>query len=96
MVASGTLEELFRQAALPLRLQIAVAPGHAARVAERLGSPGGISEVSDTSLSLTCHNGDKMSLIRRISDLGELVDDLQIKPPRLDEVYNHYMNQESA
>ena len=37
-----------------------------------------------------------MSLIRRIGDLGEMVDDLQIKPPRLDEVYSHYMNQESA
>jgi hypothetical protein len=37
-----------------------------------------------------------MALIRRISDLGDLVQDLQIKPPRLDEVYNHYMNRESA
>jgi Cu-processing system ATP-binding protein len=96
MVASGSLDELYRQAALPLRLQLAVAPGRAAQVAERLGSGTHISKVSETSLSLDCYNGDKMSLIRRIGDLGELVDDLQIKPPRLDEVYNHYMDQESA
>jgi Cu-processing system ATP-binding protein len=96
MAACGTLDELYQQAALPLRLQIAVAPGLAAGVAERLGSGTHISDVSDTSLSLDCCNGDKMSLIRRISDLGELVLDLQIKPPRLDEVYNHYMNLESA
>jgi Cu-processing system ATP-binding protein len=94
--ACGTLDELYQQAALPLRLQIAVAPGLAARVAERLGSSAPISEVSETSLSLDCYNGDKMALIRRISDLGDLVQDLQIKPPRLDEVYNHYMNRESA
>jgi Cu-processing system ATP-binding protein len=96
VVASGSLDELYRQAALPLRLQLAVAPGRAAQVAERLGSGTRISAVSETSLSLDCYNGDKMSLIRRIGDLGELVDDLQIRPPRLDEVYNHYMNQESA
>jgi Cu-processing system ATP-binding protein len=96
MVASGTLDELYQKAALPLRLEIAVAPGRAAGVAERLGSDANISDVSDTSLSLACDNSDKMSLIRRISDLGDVVDDLQIKPPRLDEVYSHYMNQESA
>ena len=96
MVASGTLDELYQQAALPLRLQIAVASGRAPGVAERLGSETNISNVSDTSLSLVCDNSDKMALIRRISDLGDVVDDLQIKPPRLDEVYSHYMNQESA
>ena len=94
--ACGTLDELYQQAALPLRLQLVVAPGLAARVAERLGSSAPISEVSETSLSLDCYNGDKMAMIRRISDLGDLVQDLQIKPPRLDEVYNHYMNRESA
>ena len=96
MVASGTLDELYQKAALPLRLQIAVASGRAPQVAERLGSDASISDVSDTSLSLACDNSDKMALIRRISDLGDVVDDLQIKPPRLDEVYSHYMNQESA
>ena len=96
MAACGTLDELYQQAALPLRLQIAVAPGRAAGVAERLGSGTHISDVSETSLSLDCRNGEKMSLIRRISDLGDLVQDLQIKPPRLDEVYSHYMNLESA
>ena len=96
MVASGTLDELYQKAALPLRLQIAVAPGRAPQVAERLGSDTSISDVSNTSLSLVCDNSDKMTLIRRISDLGDVVDDLQIKPPRLDEVYSHYMNQESA
>ena len=96
MVASGTLDALYHQAAVPLRLLIAVAPGLAPQVAVRLGTGTRISDINDTSLSLACDKGDKMSLIRRIGELGDLVDDLQIKPPRLDEVYSHYMNQESA
>jgi Cu-processing system ATP-binding protein len=94
MIASGTLDELYLQAALPVRLNITVASGLAASVAERLGSEINISDISDTTLSLSCFNGDKMSLIRRIGDLGDLVDDLQIKPPKLDEVYSHFMSRE--
>jgi hypothetical protein len=37
-----------------------------------------------------------MPLIRRISDLGDVVTDLQIMPPRLDEVYSHFMNGEPS
>jgi Cu-processing system ATP-binding protein len=94
VIASGTLDELYLQAALPVCLKIAVAPGLAARVAERLGSEINISDISDTTLSVSCFNGDKMSLVRRIGELGDLVDDLQIKPPNLDEVYSHFMNRE--
>ena len=69
-----------------------VAPGLASSVADRLGPEINVSDISDTTLCLSCFNGDKMPLIRRIGDLGDLVDDLQIKPPRLDEVYSHFMN----
>lgn len=96
MIASGTLDELFLQAALPVRLNIAVASGTASSVAERLGSEISISNISETTLSLSCFNGDKMSVIRRIGDLGDLVEDLQIKLPKLDEVYSHFMNREMS
>lgn len=96
MIASGTLDELFLQAALPVRLNIAVASGCASSVAERLGSGINISSISETTLSLSCFNGDKMSIIRRIGDLGDLVEDLHIKPPKLDEVYSHFMNREMS
>lgn len=92
IVASGTLDELYQQAALPVRLRISVTPGEASSVAERLGSKVNIGEVNNQTLNLSCFNGEKMPLIRRITDLGEVVNDLQIMPPRLDEVYSHFMN----
>ena len=94
MIAGGTLDELYLQAALPVRLEVSVTPGEASSVAERLGSAINIVEVGNKTLQLSCFNGDKMPLIRRISDLGEVVRDLQIMPPRLDEVYSHFMNGE--
>ncbi|MCK5091673.1 MAG: ABC transporter ATP-binding protein [Gammaproteobacteria bacterium] len=97
IVASGTLDELYQQAALPVRLRISVTPGEASSVADRLGSEVTIGkvnldDVNNQSLNLSCFNGEKMPLIRRITDLGDVVRDMQIMPPRLDEVYNHFMN----
>ncbi|NOR42033.1 MAG: ATP-binding cassette domain-containing protein [Gammaproteobacteria bacterium] len=92
LIASGTLEELYQQASLPVRLKVSVTPGEAPGVAERLGSEVTISKVNNQSLSLSCFDDDKMPLIRRITDLGDVVNDLQIMPPKLDEVYNHFMN----
>ncbi len=94
VVACGTLDELYQLAALPVSLKINVTPGQASLVAERLGSEVSIAEVNNQSLSLSCFNGEKMPLIRRITELGEVVNDMQIIPPRLDEVYKYFMNQE--
>lgn len=92
VVASGTLDELYQQAALPVRLRVSVTPGEASSVAERLGSEVNIGKINNQSLNLSCFNGEKMPLIRRITELGDVVSDLQIMPPRLDEVYSHFMN----
>jgi Cu-processing system ATP-binding protein len=96
MIASGSLDELYQQAALPVRMKISVTPGEASSVAERLGPEVNIGEVNNQALHLSCFNGDKMPLIRRITNLGEVVNDLQIIPPRLDEVYSYFMNGEPS
>ena len=92
IVASGTLDELYQQAALPVRLRISVAAGEASSVAERLGSEVNIGKVNNQSISLSCFKEEKMPLIRHISSLGDVVHDMQIMPPRLDEVYSYFMN----
>jgi Cu-processing system ATP-binding protein len=96
IVASGTLDELYQQAALPVRIKVYVTPGEASSVAERLGSEINIDAVNQHSINLSCVNGEKMPLIRRITSLGEVVSDLHIKPPKLDEVYNHFMNRDQS
>lgn len=96
IVASGTLDELYHQAALPIRMHINVKPGQASVIAERLGTGVNISNVNNQSLSLSCLKEEKMPLIRHISGLGEEVHDLQIMPPRLDEVYSHFMSGEGS
>ena len=92
IVAVGTLDELYHQVNLPTRINLKVKNGHASIITERLGSNVRIDKISEEKLSLLCSKEEKMPLIHHISSLGDDVDDLQIIPPRLDEVYSHYMN----
>ncbi|MDH5387825.1 MAG: ABC transporter ATP-binding protein [Gammaproteobacteria bacterium] len=96
VVASGTLNELYDLAALPIQLRIAVHAGESNSIAERLGSEVKISDINNQSLNISCLSEDKMPLIRRISEFGEVIEDMQIMLPRLDEVYSHFMNGEHS
>ena len=91
LVACGTLSELSLRATLPVKVKIEVVPGQSARLAERLGNEAGIRHVNNKSVDLECLQSEKMAMFRRISDLGELVEDVEITPPRLDDIYNFYM-----
>ncbi len=96
VVACGTLGELYQLAALPVRLKVSVSPGEANNVAQRLGSDINIDRISNQSLNLNCSNKEKMPLIRRITELGDSISDLQISPPRLDEVYSYFMSDDRS
>ncbi len=92
LIASGTLDDLYQQANLPVRFKIAVTPGEAVNVAERLGSQVDIQNVNNETINLQCILPEKMPLIRHITSMGEVVQDIQIMQPRLDEVYRHFMH----
>ncbi len=91
IVACGTLSALMRQAGLPIMVRLRIADGHTARVAEQLAPLGELRRVNDHGVELSCLGTTKMILFRRISELGEAVEDMDVMPPRLDDIYNHYM-----
>ncbi len=91
LVACGSLAELSEQTALLVKVQITVEPGQAGQVAEQLGSDSNISHVNDQCVNMECLNTEKMAIIRRLSDLGDVVHDIELSPPRLDEIYTYYM-----
>jgi len=92
IVAMGSLDELYQQATLPVQVKISIAEGQASRIAERMGSGVNILHVNNKSVQLSCFKEEKMPLIRHISSLGEDIHDMQIMPPRLDELYSHFMS----
>ena len=73
-----------------------VDPGTASIVAQRIGNGITLSKVNDRTVDLHCLNGDKMTVVRRIGELGQPVNDLDIVPPRLDQVYAHFAGEEET
>ena len=84
LVADGTLESLRRASHLPVRLQL-ITRQTAPALAETLGRP--VIALDDTKREITCGFDDKMALLRRIAALGPVIEDIEILPPSLDEVY---------
>ena len=91
LLALGTLAQLGQQLALPVKMHIMVKLGFAAHLAESLDSRSAIRQVNNQSVKLECLPTQKMAILKQLSGLGDSVYDLDITNPRLDEIYNFYM-----
>jgi len=85
LVGLGTLGDLREQAGLPVRFRLKVVNGNASVVADRLGSL--VLDRVPGELGVACPPRDKMTVLRTIAGLGPLVEDVEVVPPSLDDVY---------
>ena len=89
LVACGTLDELRRQAGLTTKIKVTVKPGGGERISETVGEQP-LRRINDHAIELTCAASEKLALVGRILDSGETVEDLEIVPPGLDALYEHF------
>ena len=94
LVACGTVAELRRAADLPVRMTVSVPAGQAPALARSLDGTAQLLKVNDASVDLACLGADKMTMVRRITDSGHSVLDLEIQPPNLEDLYVHYVGRE--
>ncbi|MCY1128282.1 ABC transporter ATP-binding protein [Frigidibacter sp. RF13] len=86
MVASGTLSDLRREAALPVTIHMTARNGYAADIAAAL--PGSIRFGAD--LQLSCSQEDKLGALARVTGLGDRLADIEVVPPSLEDIYSHF------
>jgi Cu-processing system ATP-binding protein len=91
LVACGTVAELSAQSGLPTLVRLETSPDKSAQVAQALTLTGDVRSINHDRLELSCFGASKMELVRGIAALGDAVVDMDIIPPRLDEVYQHFM-----
>lgn len=90
--ANDTLANLRRAAALPIRLQVTARPGAADRVAAELAA----GRRNGVLVDLTCAHDDKLARLGQIAGLGALVEDVEVIPPSLEDLYSHFSSQTNA
>lgn len=86
LVANDTLAGLRRRAALPIQLQIAARPDAADEVARHLSG----ARLNGARVDVTCQHIDKLNRLAAIANLGDMIEDLEIVPPSLEELYAHF------
>lgn len=86
LVANASLEVLQMSAALPTELIIKPMPGKLADLLKRMPD----AVIHADQLMLACQATNKATTLRKLWALEELVADIQVKAPRLDDVYRFY------
>ncbi|MCX7567753.1 ABC transporter ATP-binding protein [Sulfitobacter sp. F26169L] len=86
MVATGSLTDLRREAALPVAMHITAINGYDADVLSVL--PDAIRVGS--ALHLTCTQEEKLGTLALVAGLKEKVADIDVIPPSLEDIYSHF------
>ncbi|RUS59530.1 ABC transporter ATP-binding protein [Pseudorhodobacter sp. E13] len=86
LVASGTMPDLRRDAALPVALHITPCNGYAPDLMAAF--PGATLLRGD--VHLTCAQGEKLGLLAQIAAQHSKVADVEIIPPSLEDIYSHF------
>lgn len=86
LVAEDALGNLRRRAGLPILLKVKTADDAGDRVAASLTG----ARINGRRVELTCAPDEKMKYLARITALGALVDDVDVLPPSLEDIYRYY------
>lgn len=86
MVATGSLPELRREAALPVSMHITAINGYDADIISIL--PNAIRVGS--ALHLSCSQEGKLATLAKIANLKDKVSDIDVIPPSLEDIYSHF------
>ncbi len=86
MVAEGSLSELRREAALPVAMQITAINGYDTDILKAL--PNAIKVGG--ALQVTCAQSDKLATLAQIAAMKDKVDDIEVTPPSLEDIYSHF------
>jgi Cu-processing system ATP-binding protein len=96
LLAAGTIAELRQGVEADLRVRLRVRPCTTGQVIERL--PAGVRCIDRTAdtLELRLPPLSKMAVLRAVAALGDVVEDLEITTPGLEELYRHLVEAEGA
>ncbi|WP_372993772.1 ABC transporter ATP-binding protein [Sulfitobacter sp.] len=86
MVATGSLPELRREAALPVAMHITAINGYDADI---LGALPNAIRVGN-ALHLSCTQEDKLATLAQVSAFKDKVADIDVIPPSLEDIYSHF------
>lgn len=89
MVANASLAALRQKAALPIRMQVRVRGDATDTVARALGG----KRLNGATVDLSFPPEQKLAQLAQVTALGDLIDDVDVIPPSLEDLYSHFSQQ---
>lgn len=86
LVANDTLAALRGQSDLPIRIKVKAAPNSVDEVRAKLHG----RNINGVSFELTCTHLNKIETLGQITALGKMIEDIDIAPASLEDLYRHY------
>ena len=86
LIADDTLTRLSAKARLPVKLRVTAKSGDGAVVHDRFGG----QRVNCAAVEIFCQADEKMERLAAIAALGDIVSDIDVTPPSLEDLYRHY------
>jgi len=91
LVADGTIDELRRIAKLPAKVRFSVAHGGTERLRDLIGAAASTGTFNGHRAEFDVTPSQKIEVLRRAASAGDLIDDIDVIPPSLDELYAHFL-----
>lgn len=95
IIIDGTLEQLRSAAGLPVHITVTSLPQQRDTLLQALAGQHDCREIGTQELEFSCDNADKIALLHRITRQQDLIEDIRISPPRLNELYAHFVTVDS-
>src|SRR5206468_2301536 len=95
-VADGTLFELRRLADRPVRIRLTLPEARLEQLPRVIGPAAEWRRVAAGVVELTCRDTEKVATLQQIGGLAVPLQDIEILPPSLDEIYADFLRREAA
>lgn len=88
----GTLDELRATASLPTQICVTTQGRQIDALLQAIGSDAAHRKVNDDQIEFSCTEANKLTLLQRITQEQKYIEDIRMVPPRLDDLYTHFVN----
>jgi Cu-processing system ATP-binding protein len=95
LVIHGTLDELRAVAKLPVQIRVSTESGKTPIVSDTLKPETTWRKFNDHCIEFDCHQDEKLYFLQELSRIPSGVTDIEILPPRLDDLYIHFAGEEN-
>lgn len=91
-VVDGRLSELRARSNLPIRVHVRAKPDAADGIAEKFDG----KRLNGAEVEILCAPADKIRRLSEVTALGAMVDDVDVIPPSLEDIYRYFGNEAAA